>query len=75
MAEHSGTDSGGIVAGGNVADDGTERPMHDDSSQDSRQPAVGPAIATQHPVVPDNAPAATDAPYGEIIDIEPIGSD
>lgn len=58
---------------GNVADDGTKRPMKDDSSQDSRQPAVGPAIAMQHPVVPDDAPTSTDVPYGEIIDIDPIG--
>ncbi len=60
---------------GNVADDGTKRPMHDDSSQDSRQPSVGPAIAMEHPVVPDGTPVEAEAPFGEIIDIAPIGKD
>jgi hypothetical protein len=58
---------------GNVADDGTKRPMSDDSSQDSRQPGVGPAIAFQTPAVPDDAGEPSDAPYGKIIDIAPIG--
>jgi hypothetical protein len=58
---------------GNVADDGTKRPMHDDSSQDSRQPAVGPAIVFEKPIVPDDAIETGAAPYGEIIDIAPIG--
>jgi hypothetical protein len=58
---------------GNVADDGTKRPMHDDSSQDSRQPDVGPAVAFEKPVVPDGAVEPGEAPYGEIIDLAPIG--
>ncbi len=34
MVEHT-----EVEHSGNVADDGTKRPMHDDSSQDSRQPS------------------------------------
>ncbi len=47
--------------------------MHDDSSQDSRQPEVGPAVAFEKLIVPDDAVEPGSAPYGEIIDIAPIG--
>ena len=60
---------------GNVADDGTKRPMHDDSSQDSRQPVVGPAIAFEKLPAPGDTVVTEPAPYGEIIDIAPIGKD
>jgi hypothetical protein len=58
---------------GNMADDGTERPMQDDSSQDSRQPEVGPAITFEKPPVPGDDVVSGVPPYGEIIDIAPIG--
>jgi len=48
----------------------TERTIHDDSSQDPAQPAVGPAVQFEKLVVPDDDPnvVVSPDPAGELID-------